>query len=105
MRERRFLRSAPYYQAAFTDPINEQIIKPLCRAQFGDLLEYPRLELSTSRFSDNSQWLADARALFGPNLPVEQWPEEFRAIVYEKMGVQQAKLTVIDESPEVPNAA
>ena len=102
VRERRFLRSAPYYQEAFTDPINEQIFKPLLKAQFGEMLEYPRLELSSSRFSDNSQWLVDARTLFGPNIPVEDWPESFRQMAYEKMGVQQNDIDVIeDQAPEV----
>ena len=98
VRERRFLRSAPYYQAALVDPINEQIIKPLVRAQFGDMIEYPTLELSSTRMSDNSQWITDARSLFGPNLPVENWPDGFREIAYEKMGVRPAEIIeVIDE--------
>jgi len=98
VRERRFLRSAPYYQAAFTDPINEQIIKPLVRAQFVDPIDYPVLELSSTRMSDNSQWINDARSLFGPNLPVEDWPDGFREIAHEKMGVRPAEIIeVIDE--------
>jgi hypothetical protein len=101
VRERRFLRSAPYYHRHFVDPINETIIKPLCRAQCGDILEYPRIELSTTRMSDNSQWINDARSLFGPNLPVENWPEEFRDIAYEKMGVSQSQVIIEDE--EVPD--
>lgn len=102
VRERRFLRSAPYYQCALTDPINEQILKPLARAQFGDLLEYPVLELSASRMSDNSKWIADARSLFGPNLPVEQWPSEFRNIAYEKMGVRPEGIQIVEDG--VPDA-
>jgi len=101
VRERRFLRSAPTYHRRLVDPINEQILKPMVREQIGDLLEYPRLELSTSRTTDNSAWIADARALFGPNLPVDQWPEPWRAEVYERMGVRGAPSIV--EDVEVSN--
>ena len=101
VRERRFLRSAPFYHRMFVEPLNEQVLKPLVRAQVGDLLEYPRFELSTSRMSDNSQWITDARSLFGPNLPVEDWPQEFRDIAYEKMGITSPGALLDDEgSPE-----
>ena len=100
VRERRFLRSAPYYQSNFLDPLNEQVIKPLFAEACGDLLEYPRLELSSSRLSDNSQWMVDARSLFGPNLPVEQWPTEFRALAYEKMGITSSEPVIVDDTPK-----
>ena len=100
VRERRFLRSAPYYQSAFTEPLNEQCFKPLFREACGELLEYPRLELSASRMSDNSQWMVDARSLFGPNLPVEEWPAEFRAMAYEKMGIATSQPVIINDEVE-----
>lgn len=100
VRERRFLRSAPYYQRKLTDPINEQIIKPLVNWQIGEMPEYPRLVLSSSRMSDNSAWITDARNLFGPNLPVDQWPEGFRNTAYEKMGIHDQTLEVIEDETE-----
>lgn len=85
--ERRFLRSAPMYHRIFTSAINNQIIYPLAHEQLGPLVEYPALEMSMSRFSDNSQWMADARQLFGPNIPVTEWPDPWRREAHERMGV------------------
>lgn len=98
--ERRFLRSAPMYHRLFTSAINEQILHPLAHEQCGDLLEYPSLDLSMSRFSDNSQWIEDARNLFGPNLPVTEWPERWRKEAYERMGVAP-QTEVIDSTPRL----
>jgi len=99
VKERRFLRSAPKYHRAFVEPINEQIIKPLCDDQIpGDpLLEYPRLELSTSRFSDASSWIADVRAVLGPNVPWDQWPDEFKAVAREKLLIDAPEVDVVDD--------
>lgn len=97
VKERRYLRSAPAYQRMMTEPVNETIIKPLCRWMFGEMDEYPTLELSSSNLTDNSGWIADARALFGPNVPVDQWPAEWRDIAYEKMGVHSNTVEVIDD--------
>jgi hypothetical protein len=96
--ERRFMRTAPFYQRKVTDPINEQLIKPLVRWQIGELPEYPSLELVNSRHTDAATWIADARALFGPNLPLDEWPEPFRSLTYKKMGVP-VPVTEIEFNP------
>ena len=85
--ERRFLRSAPYYKGILEDAVADQILAPLARQFAGELVQAPRLVIESLASIDASTWLDNARKLFGPNLPLEQWPDTFRKRAYQLMGL------------------
>jgi hypothetical protein len=88
VKERRFMRSAPGYARKITDSMNAKIYEPMARYEFGpELVEAPRLVYRADALMDAGSWLANARQLFGPNLPLEEWPARYQRIAHEKMGI------------------
>lgn len=100
--ERRFLRSAPYYQQILSDALTEQIIRPLAEQHCGPLIEAPRVEIESIATIDADRWLENARSLFGPNVPMTEWPENFQKIAYRLMKVDPPQALREVEEHEMP---
>lgn len=88
VKERRFLRSAPGYAWPIAEAFTCNVFGPLAEREFGaGLVEPPELVYSPDPATDAGNWLSNARILFGPNLPVDQWPTPYQVVAHEKMGV------------------
>lgn len=99
VKERRFLRSAPAYARKVSEPVNTHVLEPLARMEFGDeMIETPKLVYRPHSLMESGSWIENARQLFGPNLPVDKWPEEFRKIAYEKMGTRYTGADLEDDA-------
>ncbi len=86
VKERDFMRSAPYYARKVADPIND-LLRRLCIEQVGELPEYPKLTFRLDGLQDNSRWIEDATKLHF-NQPLSQWEPKWREIARQKMMVE-----------------
>ena len=102
VKERRFLRSAPGYAWPIAEAFTCNVYGPLAEREFGEaLVEPPELVYSPDPATDAGGWLNNARILFGPNLPVDQWPAPYQVVAHEKMGVDYYPEDE-DEAPAAP---
>lgn len=103
VKERRFLRSAPGYAWPIAEAMTCHIYGPLAESALGEeLVEPPEVVYSPDPATDRGEWLNNARQLFGPNKPVDEWPEPYQERAHQKMDVDMRSEPSLPDLPSEP---